>query len=29
VFFCPHQPPKSIFFGFGVKSTSIGKLHIH
>ena len=24
----PHQPPKSIFFGFGVKKSSIGKLQV-
>ena len=26
--FFPHQPPKSIFFGFGVKESSIGKLQV-
>ena len=29
VFFFPHQPPKSIFFGFGVKKSSIWKLQVY
>ena len=29
VFFFPHQPPKSIFFGFGVKKCSIWKLQVY
>ena len=28
VFFFPHQPPKSIFFGFGVQKSSIWKLQV-
>ena len=29
VFFFPHQPPKSIFFGFGVQKSSIWKLQVY
>ena len=29
VFFFPHQPPKSIFFGFGVKKSSIWELQVY